>query len=81
MADYEVEKHTRLNRIPDRGHYDEKTVHSIIDSALICHLGFIENGRPFVIPCIHGREGRTLYLHGAKARRLRNEGGDRKSVV
>ena len=80
MTDYEVEKHTRLNRIPDRGHYDEKTVHSIIDSALICHLGFIENGRPFVIPCIHGREGRTLYLHGAKASRLMNEGGSGKDL-
>tara|TARA_B110000196_G_scaffold46967_1_gene37526 strand:+ start:1589 stop:1759 length:171 start_codon:yes stop_codon:yes gene_type:complete len=30
MADYEIKKHTKINRIPGRGHYDEETVNSII---------------------------------------------------
>ena len=60
--------------------YDERTVHSIIDSSLICHVGFIEQERPFVIPCIHGRDGRTLYLHGAKASRLMAESGSGKPL-
>jgi|TARA_B100001105_G_scaffold157468_1_gene126556 hypothetical protein len=80
MADYEIKKHTKINRIPSRGHYDEETVNSIIDSSLICHLGFVQNDRPFVIPCIHGRDGRTLYLHGAKASRLMDESGSGKEL-
>lgn len=80
MSEYEVAPHTKVRRIPERGHYDEETVHSIIDAALICHVGFIEDERPFVIPCIHGREGRTLYLHGAKASRLMAKSGSGKPL-
>ena len=80
MSDYDVASHTKVRRIPERGHYDEETVHSIIDSSLICHVGFIEQERPFVIPCIHGRDGRTLYLHGAKASRLMAESGSGKPL-
>ena len=47
MSDYDVASHTKVRRIPERGHYDERTVHSIIDSSLICHVGFIEQERPF----------------------------------
>ena len=81
MSDYDVTSHTKVRRIPERGHYDEETVHSIIDSSLICHVGFIEQERPFVIPCIHGRDGRTLYLHGAKASRLMAESGSGKPCL
>jgi nitroimidazol reductase NimA-like FMN-containing flavoprotein (pyridoxamine 5'-phosphate oxidase superfamily) len=70
MSDFEKTANTRIRRMPERGHYDRETVYSIVDEALICHAGFVEAGRPFVIPTIHARMGDTLVLHGAKASRL-----------
>src|SRR5215211_8932109 len=61
---------TRINRLPKRGHYDRETIYSILDEALICHVGFVENGQPFVIPINFARVGDTIVLHGAKASRL-----------
>lgn len=61
---------TRLRREPDRGRFDRDTIDAIIDTALICHLGFNdEQGRPVVIPTIHARIGDTLYVHGSAASR------------
>jgi len=61
---------TALNRLPARGHYDFETIAAILDEAFVCHLGFVTNGQPYVIPTIYGREGELLYLHGAAAGRL-----------
>jgi len=62
--------HNRVRRIPQRGHYDRETIYPIVDEAPICHVGFVDDDRPFVIPTIHGRDGDTIYLHGAKASRM-----------
>jgi uncharacterized protein len=61
---------SQVRRLPDRGRYDKDTVYQIIDEALICHVGFIENDQPFVIPTIHARIDDTLFFHGARASRL-----------
>ena len=61
---------TRVRRIPDRGHYDKKTIYPIIDEALYCHVGINHNGSPVVIPTIHARINNTLYIHGSAASRL-----------
>lgn len=63
-------KHTTVKRHPERGVYDRATIDSILDQALICHLGFAFEGRPFVIPTIHARDGDTLYIHGSPGSRL-----------
>ncbi len=63
---------TRLRRHPERGRYDRATVDAILDEALICHLGFVAGGRPFVIPTIHARAGDLLYIHGSPASRMLN---------
>ncbi|WP_019730015.1 pyridoxamine 5'-phosphate oxidase family protein, partial [Mycobacterium avium] len=42
-----------------------RTVHRILDEALICHLGYLSGGRPVVLPTTHARRGETLYLHGS----------------
>ena len=55
----------RVRRHADRAHYDRTTVEAILDEALICHLGFVSDGRPWVLPTIHARVGEHLYLHGA----------------
>jgi hypothetical protein len=59
-----------VKRNPDRGHYDRDAVNAILDEAMICHVGFISDGSPFVIPTIHARVGDVLYFHGSPATRM-----------
>ncbi|HVS30547.1 MAG TPA: pyridoxamine 5'-phosphate oxidase family protein [Thermoanaerobaculia bacterium] len=61
---------TTVRRLPKRGAYDRATVTSILDEALICHVGFVVAGQPMVIPTIHTRIGHTLYFHGSVASRM-----------
>jgi nitroimidazol reductase NimA-like FMN-containing flavoprotein (pyridoxamine 5'-phosphate oxidase superfamily) len=61
---------TTVKRLAKRGHYERETIHAILDEALICHVGFIVEGAPVVIPTIHWRDGETLYLHGSAASRM-----------
>jgi uncharacterized protein len=63
-------QHTTVKRHPERGAYDRATIDAILDEALICHLGFVSDGRPFVIPTIHAREGDSLYIHGSPGSRM-----------
>jgi uncharacterized protein len=66
---------TRLNRYPARGHYDWDTISAILDEGFVCHVGFVVNGQPYVIPTGYGRDGRTLYIHGSAASRMLVEAG------
>jgi nitroimidazol reductase NimA-like FMN-containing flavoprotein (pyridoxamine 5'-phosphate oxidase superfamily) len=52
-------------RYRERARYDRATVHAILDEALICHVGFVGERGPAVLPAIHARLGETLYLHGS----------------
>src|SRR5215218_5737885 len=61
---------TRVRRHPERGVYDRETIAAILDEALICHVGFVEDGRPFVIPTIHARVDDVLYVHGSPGSRM-----------
>ncbi|HEX5839074.1 MAG TPA: pyridoxamine 5'-phosphate oxidase family protein, partial [Anaerolineales bacterium] len=61
---------SRIKRLPKRGHYDYETIYRILDEALLCHVGIVEHGQPFVIPINFARIGDTIVLHGAKASRL-----------
>ena len=69
MNDAPTER-TRVRRIPEKADYDRATVNEILDEALICHVGFVEGGVPYVIPTIHARVGHTLYFHGSPASRM-----------
>lgn len=60
---------TRLKRHPERGEYSREVIDSVLDEALICHLGFIDESGLVVIPTIHARVGDTLYVHGSPASR------------
>ncbi len=66
MAEAASER-TRVRRHPERGVYDPAAIHAIVDEAPICHVGFVHEGQPFVLPTTHGRRGDTVYLHGAAA--------------
>jgi nitroimidazol reductase NimA-like FMN-containing flavoprotein (pyridoxamine 5'-phosphate oxidase superfamily) len=61
---------TRLGRHPERGRDDRDLVRAIVDEALICHVGFVADGYPTVIPTLHARSDDTLYLHGSPASRM-----------
>ena len=64
---------TTVKRHPERGAYDRATIDAIVDEALICHVGFVLDGQPYVIPTIHARDGDVLYIHGSPgSRMLRN---------
>jgi nitroimidazol reductase NimA-like FMN-containing flavoprotein (pyridoxamine 5'-phosphate oxidase superfamily) len=66
----EPTRRTRVRRHPERAAYDRPTIDTILDEALLCHVGFVEDGQPFVIPTIHARVGDILYLHGSSASRM-----------
>jgi len=61
---------TRLRRLPERGSHEWAVIAAILDEALVCHVGFVVDGAPVVIPTAHARLGTTLYLHGAPASRM-----------
>jgi uncharacterized protein len=56
---------TEPTRYRERARYDRATVHGILDEALICHVGYLNAGRPVVLPTTHARLGEILYLHGS----------------
>jgi len=70
MADLEPTPRTTLRRLPARGHFDRATVNAILDEALVCHVGFVTDGQPFVIPTIHARAGDQVFVHGSAASRM-----------
>src|SRR2546428_13999107 len=61
---------TRVAREPHRGVYDRAEAYKILDEGFICHVGFVIDGQPFVIPTGYGRDGDNLYIHGSAATRM-----------
>lgn len=61
---------TTLKRVPENGSFDRATIYQILDEAFLCHVGFITDGQPFVIPTGYARLGDDLLLHGSAASRM-----------
>ena len=61
---------TNLKRLPKRGHFDRDTVYEILDEGFICHIGFVVDGQPFVIPTGYARVNDNLFIHGSQASRM-----------
>lgn len=61
---------TRLVREADRAVYDRAAAYQILDEGFICHVGFVVDGQPFVIPTGYGRVDDNLYIHGSAASRM-----------
>jgi nitroimidazol reductase NimA-like FMN-containing flavoprotein (pyridoxamine 5'-phosphate oxidase superfamily) len=70
MSTIPVTPRTRLGRLPARGSYDRELVHSILDEGFVCHVGFVVDGQPFVIPTNYGRKSDDVYFHGSSASRM-----------
>lgn len=67
---YPVDSRNKVKRVPDRGHYDKETVYAILDEAFVCHVSFVVDGQPFIIPTLYGREENKIYIHGATTSRM-----------
>jgi uncharacterized protein len=61
---------TKVRRAPARAVYEREAVDAILDEALVAHLGFVQDGQPYVIPTLLARLQDTVYLHGSTASRL-----------
>src|SRR5271167_2871055 len=61
---------TRVVREPQRAVYDRDAINQILDEAFLCHVGFVADGQPYVIPTSYGRDGNVLYIHGSAASRM-----------
>ncbi len=78
MADpYPKTARTSPARQSQRVSYDQESVHAVLDEAVVCHVGFVVQGRPVVLPHLHVRVEEVLYLHGSTgARAMRAARGD-----
>jgi nitroimidazol reductase NimA-like FMN-containing flavoprotein (pyridoxamine 5'-phosphate oxidase superfamily) len=70
MSNFTPTERTKVHRKPDRGSYDRELIYSILDEAFVCHVGFIADGLPIVVPTNYVRVGDKLFLHGSVASRL-----------
>ena len=70
MNEFTPTERTKVRRLPDRGKYDAESVYGILDEAFICHIGFVVEGHPYVIPTGFARVNDTLYIHGSAASRM-----------
>src|SRR5713101_3648001 len=61
---------TTLKRLPQRGNYDRELINQILDEGFICHVGFVADGQPFVIPTGYARVDDKLFIHGSQASRM-----------
>lgn len=72
---YAMTERTGLTRHQGRASYDRAVVHAILDAGYLCHLGFVRDGRPVVLPTLYARAGERLYLHGSTGSPALREAG------
>lgn len=70
MNTYTPTSRTKVRRLSKRAVYDKARVHEILDEGFLCHVGFSQEGQPYVIPTLYARAGETLYMHGSGASRM-----------
>ena len=68
--DFPPSAHTRIKRLHERAHYDRETVHAILDAGLLCHVGYVIDGQPYVTPTCYWRTGDRVYWHGSSASKM-----------
>src|SRR3954454_12325204 len=68
-AGYTATDRSTPTRSRERAAYDRETVHAILDEGFVCHLGFVRDGAPVVLPTLYARSGERLYVHGSTGSR------------
>lgn len=76
MDTYSPTARTQVRRLPKRAAYDKEQVHAILDEGYICHVGFVVDGQPYVIPTGYARFGDQIYIHGSSASRMLRSAGE-----
>jgi RimJ/RimL family protein N-acetyltransferase/nitroimidazol reductase NimA-like FMN-containing flavoprotein (pyridoxamine 5'-phosphate oxidase superfamily) len=66
---YQQTARSTPRRLPERASYDVALVHAVLDEAHVCHVSYVADGQPRVLPTLHARVGDTLYLHGSTGSR------------
>ena len=70
---------TRIRRAPTRAVKETQALYDIIDQSYLCHVGFVDNGSPVVIPTLGWRVHDDVYIHGSRGSRMLNvikDGGE-----
>lgn len=67
---YSIGKQNKVRQLATNANYDREIVHGILDTGLVAHAAFVQDGNPVVVPMIYGREGETVFLHGARKARI-----------
>ncbi|HLK33742.1 MAG TPA: pyridoxamine 5'-phosphate oxidase family protein [Terriglobales bacterium] len=70
MTETLLTSRTTVHRHPERGTHEREIINRILDEGFICHVGFVSEGQPYVIPTGYGRVGDTIYIHGSAASRM-----------
>ena len=70
QIDFPPTEHSRIKRSPLRAHYDRETVHAILDAGLLCHVGYVIGGQPYVTPTAYWRKDDRVYWHGSSASKM-----------
>ena len=70
MPSFTPSERSRVRRLRQRGAYDRKTIHAVLDAGLLCHVGTVIDGQPNVTPTAYWRDGERLYWHGSAASRM-----------
>jgi nitroimidazol reductase NimA-like FMN-containing flavoprotein (pyridoxamine 5'-phosphate oxidase superfamily) len=78
---YDQTPRTTATRYQSRIAYDRAAVHAVLDEALVCHLGFVLDGAPVVLPTVHARLGDRLYVHGSSGGRFSHLDGQPVGVT
>ena len=68
--DFPPTEHSRIKRAHERARYDRETVHAILDAGLLCHVGYVIDGQPYVTPTAYWRKDDRVYWHGSSASRM-----------
>ena len=50
MTQFSPTEKSKVKRLAKRGFYDKETIYKILDEGIICHVSFVLNGQPFIIP-------------------------------
>ena len=70
MAPVQPTTRTQVRRLPQRAVYNHREIHAILDQAFVCHVGFVVDGQPYVIPTGYARRGGEIFIHGSAASRM-----------
>lgn len=65
MAELPRTARTTGKRLRDRYRTDTSDLYAVLDEALLCHVSYVHDAEPRVIPTLYVRVGHCLYMHAS----------------